>query len=357
MSSSPRWSGTPGHVVFDDGTLSYVTGLQWLFQRYSGAYEPRPLIPHGFYVFQGYAAQRAAEATPGDSSPASRNLDVAAIYFLEGPGRGGSSGFLASDSTNNEFLTFSALKTLVGYPVDGIPAADQGQMFATAPVSMPFNSVSGYSRLYTTMQIRSYGGNSGGPLFVQFNGHYYPAAMYLGGTNQTVVRAIDAQVVDLFRRAELSGGGCGTSHTGGGILHVNSAISGDTFGAAAIKLSFTPAAAAGATWKIGPNGVSRHGGGTPLPIGQGSVTLYFSHVTGFLNPPPYLTTLVAGTLSAITRTYFGITSQPANKTVIVSTNVTFSVVGSGPPTTISGGETESPFPEPHTQAIPNPMLP
>ena len=71
-----RVVATAGHVVFDDGTLSYVTGLQWLFQRYSGSYEPRPLIPHGFYVFQGYAAQRAAEATPGDSSPASRKIPM-----------------------------------------------------------------------------------------------------------------------------------------------------------------------------------------------------------------------------------------------------------------------------------------
>ena len=322
---SPRVVATAGHVVFDDGTLSYVTGLQWLFQRYSGSYEPRPLIPHGFYVFEGYAAQRAAEATPGDSSTASRNLDVAALYFQQDAGRGGYSGYLATDSTSNEFLTSSQLKMLVGYPVDGPAAANQGRMFATTPSNVHFSPVSGYPRLYTTSTITSYGGNSGGPLFVRAsNGSYYPAAIYLGGSNQTVVRTIDAQVVDLFNRAEASGTNGGSS-TGGGIIHVETPISGNTFAAAGLKVNFSPTSAASATWKIGPNGGSHTGAGDPLPLGAGSVTLYFSPLAGFLAPPPYPLTLVGGNLYTITRIYFGITSQPQDKVATTGTNATFTV--------------------------------
>ena len=101
-----RVVATAAHVVFDDGTLSYVTGLQWFFQRDAGVYQPTPQIPRGFYVFDGYATQRTAEHTPGVSSPASQNLDVAAMYFMADAGRGGSSGFLASDSstTSSWFL-------------------------------------------------------------------------------------------------------------------------------------------------------------------------------------------------------------------------------------------------------------
>src|SRR5205814_3958114 len=62
-----RVVATAGHVVFDDGTLSYVTGLQWLFERSAGTYDPVLQIPQGFYVFDGYAAQRSAENTPGQS--------------------------------------------------------------------------------------------------------------------------------------------------------------------------------------------------------------------------------------------------------------------------------------------------
>jgi hypothetical protein len=42
--------------------------------------------------------------------------------FLEDAGRGGFSGFLASDATDNEFLLSDANKILVGYPIDRVEA-------------------------------------------------------------------------------------------------------------------------------------------------------------------------------------------------------------------------------------------
>jgi len=190
-----RVVATAGHVVWDDGTLAAVQNLQWMFERDAGSYEPKPQVPRGFYIFDGYAAQRTAENTPGSSSPASQTLDVASIYFLEDAGRGGFGGFLASDLTANEFLLSAAQKTLVGYPVDGIPANDQGRMHATSPANVVL--AAGYGRTFTTTAIRSSGGMSGGSLCIQrSNGKFYPAAVYLGGTNQTVVRAIDSEVID-----------------------------------------------------------------------------------------------------------------------------------------------------------------
>ena len=48
---------------------------------------------------------------------------------------------------------------------------------------------------------------------MQFEGGaYYPAAIYLGGEDQTVVRAIDSAVIDLFNRAETSGNGGGNAN-------------------------------------------------------------------------------------------------------------------------------------------------
>jgi hypothetical protein len=84
-----RVVATAGHVVFDDATLSYTTGLQWLFQREAGTFEPVPLTPAGSYVLNGYAAQRIVENTPGVSTPQSQDLDAAAMYFLAEAGRGG----------------------------------------------------------------------------------------------------------------------------------------------------------------------------------------------------------------------------------------------------------------------------
>jgi hypothetical protein len=148
----PRVVATAGHVVFDDSTLTFVASPQWLFQRDKDIHEPKPLVPRGFYVFDGYAAQRQSENTPGVSSPQSQNLDVAAMYFTEEAARGGFSGFLASDTATNEFLNTETLKILIGYPVDGVAAADRGRMFATAPLAFSFTS--GFGRTHSTNALR-----------------------------------------------------------------------------------------------------------------------------------------------------------------------------------------------------------
>ena len=331
---------TAGHVVFDDGSLSYVTGLQWLFQRYSGTYEPIPQIPQGFYVMDGYAAQRMAEATPGVSSETSQNLDAAALYFSAPAGNGGYSGYLASDSSPNEFLTSSNSKMLVGYPVNGITSSEQGQMFVTGPVTASFSQDLGYDdstnpntsgtqvQVYTTSGLTSVGGNSGGPLWcVQYSdGNYYPAAIYLGGTaEQTSVRAIDSNVIALFYSAEVSGSG-GSNNTGGGITQVNTTISASGLSTAQLQVNFQPAAASGATWAIGTESFTNGYTLKNITVGGGPYELVVSPVTGFLPPPAYFPiTLTANILNTTTVTYEGITSQPQAASAVVGGSATFSV--------------------------------
>ena len=162
----PRVVATAGHVVFDDGSLSAVTGLQWLFQRHRGTYEPKPQIPRGYYVFDGYAAQRTAENTPGTSSPQSQNLDAAALYFLEDAGRGPAtvdSSPAISTTTSSCFLQRRRCSS--GYPVNGITISNQGQMHATPAMNAGF--AHGFGRTFTTPDIRGSGGMSGGPLCIQ----------------------------------------------------------------------------------------------------------------------------------------------------------------------------------------------
>ncbi len=94
------------------------------FQEEAGVFEPEPLPARGWYVLSGYAAQRTDDLpTSGygvdESSPPSRELDVAALYFTSPAARGGYGGYLTSDAVPNPWLTGSNLKMLVGYPVDG----------------------------------------------------------------------------------------------------------------------------------------------------------------------------------------------------------------------------------------------
>src|SRR5262249_29886056 len=108
-------------------------------------------------------------------------------------------------------------------------------------------------------------------------------------------------------------------------------ISQDPFSAAAIQVNFAPTQAANATWQLDPTDTAKKGG-VQLSLTPGNYTVYFSAVPGFLTPPPYPVTLVGGNLSNITRTYFGILTQPSNKTVSVGSSATFTVGVSGEPT-------------------------
>jgi hypothetical protein len=312
----PRVVATAGHVVFDDGTLAAVTGLQWLFQRDRASHDPTPLEPRGYYLFTGYSERRQSEGTPGTSSPASQELDVAALYFAEDAGRGGFSGFLASDAANNEFLLSSANKTLVGYPVDGISAANQGRMHATPPVDVTFTH-GGSAHTYLTSAIHSSGGMSGGPLCVRFEGgNYYPAAVYLGGSGQTVVRSIDSQVIDLFNRAEVSGNG-GDNQTGGGITHSSFDTIGNSSDPGALEVTIQPAAArnAGAGWRLKPVTDWQPSGNRVGDLNAGSYVLQLSTVSGFQTPTQQTVSINAGQLSEIIFTYVEDNTAPTIGTV------------------------------------------
>jgi hypothetical protein len=302
-----RVVATAGHVVWDDITLSAVTGLQWNFQRDRGRFEPHPQIPRGFYLFDGYAAARAAPGViPGEGTPESQTLDAAAIYFLEDAGRGGFAGFLASDLPGNEFLLSAAAKILAGYPVDGIALLDQGRMHATPPMNVTFTQ--GFGRTYITSDIHGTGGVSGGPLYVRYQGGtYYPAAIYLGGSAQMVVRAIDSQVIELFNRAEISGGG-GSNNTGGGITHTSVTGTLNITQPGSLRVFIEPAAAltAGAGWRLAPeiNYRAPHSANNSLGnLTAGTRTLELKELDDFQIPGPQHVVITGGQLREVTFTY------------------------------------------------------
>ncbi|MCX6864921.1 MAG: hypothetical protein NTV46_01640 [Verrucomicrobia bacterium] len=299
-----RVVATAGHVVFDDGTLSYITGMQWLFQRHAGQHEPQPQVPRGYYLAAGYAAQRIADASPGEGSAQSQHLDYAALYLLEEAGRGGYGGFLATDSgDDNEFLGSTAEKILAGYAVEVISETDKGKLHATAAFSAALTPA--YGETWTSTAVRGLGGCSGGPLFVRrSNGLYYPAAIYLGGSGQTVVRAINSEVVELFNRAETSGNG-GDNNTGGGITHTSVTSLGTTTQAGAIKVTIEPEAArsANAGWRLKPVATYLHSGVQIGGLNPNTYILEFKTVSGFQIPTQQTVLITGSQLREVTFTY------------------------------------------------------
>ncbi len=304
----PRVVATVGHVVFNDGTLAATTGLQWLFQNDRGAHEPVPVVPRGSYLMTGYAAQRAVDNSPGVSSPASQNLDAATMFFLQDVGRGGFSGYLASDTSINEFLVSDALKTLAGYPVDGIPEADLDRLHATPPMNVLFSKA--FGRTYITQDIRATGGASGGPLCVlSGNGAYYPAAIYLGGTGQTVVRAIDSEVVALIGLAEASSGD-GVGVNGGQTNAVTETYDNPDLGALRVIIEPAAARAAGAGWRISNQAPYLPSGGRIDDLLPETYQISLPTLAGFVPPAALPVVVEAATLTTITFTYEQIVVAP-----------------------------------------------
>ena len=261
---------TAAHVVFNDQTLSYVSQTYWYFQRTVGVFDPPPQAARGYYLLSGYAAQRTNDLqsglyAPGQSTPQSRNLDVAALYFLAPVAGGGHGGYLPSDQTPNAWLSGASLKMLVGYPVDGSQFGDAGivpgRMYRTDPQPFPLtvagDPVSGPQQVYVAPWLLSYPGNSGGPLYAQFDGYYYPAGVYLGTLYSgiqpigSLVRAIDSNVVNLITLAA-SQGDSGTNFTGGGVITIipSQAISASNPGAVQFQLAPPAAVRAGAGWRL-----------------------------------------------------------------------------------------------------------
>ncbi|MEP4079813.1 cadherin-like beta sandwich domain-containing protein [Haloferula sp.] len=304
-----RVVATAGHVVFDDGVLAATTGVRWLFQREADIHEPVPVEPRGFYLMTGYADQRAAENTPGISAPESQNLDAAAMYFSMDISRNGFSGFLASDSTVNEFVVSSLEKTLLGYPVEGVLPASIGKVHST-PIS-PVSFASAFGQTYTTSEIRGLGGMSGGPLCVQSaEGNWYPAGIFLGGTAQTVVRAIDATLSDLFGFAEAS---ASTDLEGtGGEAVVGTPEPSGTPGLGAIRVTIEPAAAraAGARWRINAGDPYQASGSTIINLSPNTYTVLLSTVPGFVPPASQELVINADELLPLTFTYEEIIPAP-----------------------------------------------
>jgi hypothetical protein len=302
---------TAAHVVFDAATLSYVPNVRWFFQRHKGEYEPVPQQPRGSYVLNGYASARRHDMTagldPGESSLESRNLDVAALSFGDYAGRGlCQGGYLVSDTNTTQWLLASGLKVLIGYPVEQVADEDKGKMHQTGPGSFQFELVT--NQIYRSYALKSYPGNSGGPLCVQAtngagNLFFIPAGVFLGGSNQTIVRAIDRDVVDVINQAEVASA-AGDNSTGGGPIKfgLDPATAPPDFTSPLFRVDLPPDAVThGARWRAsGTTNWSSDNSNwyyTTNPVLTTNLTIEFAAADGYATPQPVNTNLNSAPIS------------------------------------------------------------
>jgi hypothetical protein len=312
---------TAAHILFNDQTLSYVSQAYWYFRQETNLFATQPpQVARGWLVLSGYAAQRTNDLgglggqTYGadESSPQSRSLDVAALYFDLSAAGGGYGGYLSSDDTPNTWLTGNSLKMLAGYPVDGSllgnAAIMPGVLYQTQPQPYTF-SPDIVPQVYTAPWFLSYPGNSGGPVYAQFNGYYYPAAVYLGTVNngayQSVVRAIDSAVVNLITNAQALADG-GANHGGGGVLTIipNQAISASNPGYLQFQLGPPAAVAAGVGWRLqGDSAYSSATNYTRAVLSTNAFAVEFKPVAGWQPPPNQAVNVTPGNIASYAAFY------------------------------------------------------
>ena len=151
------------------------------------------------------------------------------------------------------------------------------------------------------------------------NGSLYPAAIYLGGSNQTVVRAIDSDVVDLFLRAEWSGGG-GGNNTSGGVTHTNAAALGSATQTGSITILIEPPEARALSeagwWLDGPDRTTslkkhgwRHSG-----LNEGTYNLNMTPLPGFEAPQPVQVDAETTVAHTYTYTYLVLKVETTSRT-------------------------------------------
>jgi sulfur carrier protein ThiS len=319
---------TAAHLVFNDQTLTYVSmsNVWWYPQEDAPQFVPYPQQAQGTLIISGYASARTNDLlTDGlsadQSSPESRNFDVAALYFPSPVAGGGYAGYLPSDATPNSWLTSTANKMLVGYPVDGsmfqAPGVVPGQMYEIGPQPYPLSvdteQVNEQQEVYTASWFLSYPGNSGGPLYVEFDGNYYPAGVYLGtlyngATYASAVRAIDSNVVNLITNAQYFVT-TGTNNSGGGVVTItaNQAVGANNPGYVQIQLGPPAAVQAGAGWRLQGDAIYASASNyTEAVFTTNALVVQFAPVSGYAPPTNQTITVRPGQVSILTALYTAI---------------------------------------------------
>jgi len=335
---------TAAHLVFSDQTLSYVSQIYWYFQEEAGVFVPEPQAARGWYVLSGYASQRTNDIlgglAPGQSSPQSRNLDVAALYFPSPVAGGGYGGYLPSDTVPNSWLNSTSQKMLVGYPVDGSSLGDSsiapGVMYQVGPQSNPLNLATdpvADQQVYTATWFLSYPGNSGGPLYVQFNGYYYPAGVYLGTLYNgivpyaSLVRGIDSNVVNLITRAQALGDS-GTNGTGGGVITIVAGSGSPQLAYLQVDIGPQAALDAGGAWRVqGTTAWASDPQYTATLASGSSVTLEFKAIPAWNLPPNNTVQITPGQMTVVAANY---TSNPAQMGVTPASGLSAGGFAGGP---------------------------
>ncbi len=315
----PRVVLTAAHALFQPGSTNFYNNILWFQRRHRGEIEPLPISVTGVAVAPKYIESLVANRFNATSASV-RAHDYAAIYFAQDVVNDLYSGYITNSFLPNQqnlsiFTKRGVYKSLVGYPVahESRPLfSNGGIMYQVAKDTtdfFPWNSEGGLMRNASLLGI---GGMSGAPLFIQYNGYQYPAAIYLGrdgigGEGNGIFRVIDDAVAQMIDRAE-RGAYKGENHNGG-VITFNASIgtSEATKQTLVVNISSYNEEAGRKLWKVQTDGRSEiqrdeSTNSIRLTANKGYKVI-FSEVDGWQTPQPVSIKLPVGQDATLNITY------------------------------------------------------
>ena len=221
---APSVYASAAHVFYNEGIDQWIRGStieiipvhhQQIKSQDSG------IAAAGFFRWDQYRERSMAEELPpGVTSLDTFNLDFVAAYSLSDLIKDGHSSRMVVDEEEMlGMMRSNREKTIVGYPADTsvIPVSNIGKMYWTLPGNYRFfwdghelsderDSDGFWTAVYTVYDVITYGGNSGGPLFIEGDDdRWYMNGVLVGGlVDGSLVRGVDERawaLVDSANRA------------------------------------------------------------------------------------------------------------------------------------------------------------
>lgn len=184
----PNVYATAAHVVFDLDTLSWFPASQIRFEaarHRSGVSSKDGESADGSVRFTAYsdrARDDIGHVSPGSSSEDTFNADFAVVYRMAESwiDDGSYAPSFVDEEEAVSLIRGDRLVTVVGYPVSGIPLRNAGKMHQTEPGHYMVywsgltdepdthrDSDGLWTATYDLYDVETFGGNSGGPVFVE----------------------------------------------------------------------------------------------------------------------------------------------------------------------------------------------
>jgi hypothetical protein len=189
--ANPRVVFSCAHVVFDKTALDpWVSGVRWhrAWSSSSPPFAGTGQLLRGYYHYLGYATAALDKV----NSSRSFSQDFVVHYAFENTANGGYAGYYDDGASQ---LKANTEKLITGYPsgLYGSVDAHKYLMHQTGPFTRAFSA--NLDDYLEVTEVSAGPGNSGGPVWVNYQGEYYFVGVEISGFHRSLGDSTDSMGV------------------------------------------------------------------------------------------------------------------------------------------------------------------